>query len=490
MTRIVRIAVGSLFIFLAGITLARFSLITDRLMFLSPDKVVSPFMMQLLWLLLVSLGIVGLALLFFRKSVAVLSRLQASFEHLPYHTFLVRMLGLAFGLRLVEAVLMPFHLWADFGSYDDLAWQWATKGGYYNGTLLTAYWPPAYPYLMSRLYLLFGHHPQLGIPFNLLSALAIVLLSYLIARKIWGETVARWTGLIMTFFPNQILYSNVLASEMLFTPLFLLAIYIFLVIPHVSRRGWLILLIGGIALGVATLTRSITKLFLVVPFVYWLVETKNLRKVLSYTLVALIGMMFVITPWLIRNKSAVGTYAINTNTGINLYIGNQPASGMGYNKYIADEFNVNDPSQEGYIDSVTWARSWEYIREHPLTFLERGFIKVGFLYSTDVDALEYGLLEVANHHRQLWYLWLAVVTQAFYMLVMFASLAGLIVGLKRNGALRNTGSVLILLTVAYWTGLHFVFYGQGRYHFPVIPFIAALAGLFFQYSVARRRLTA
>ena len=490
MHKTARWLIGSVLLLVAFVAILDFGGVTSRLMFMSPDKDVSSFMLQLLWLLLVSLGVVGAAMIFLGKCRDILNWIQTRFENTPESKFLVRILAIALGLRLVEAILMPFHLWADFGSYDELGWWWATKGGYYNGDLLTAYWPPAYPYLLSRIYLVFGHHPWLAVPVNLIFNLSIVLLSYLIARRVWGNTVARWTAIIMTCSPNQVFYTNVLASEQLFTPFFLLAIYIFLLAPQLGRRGWMVLLAGGVALGVATLTRSITKLFLVVAVIYWLVETRSYRRVLSFAFVALVGMMFLITPWLIRNKEALGTYAINTNTGINLYIGNQPGSGMGYNKNIADEFNVNDPSQEAYIDSVTWARSWDYILSHPVSFLARGVIKVGFLYSTDVDALEFGLLTVANEHRDKWYLGLALFTQSYYMLILVGALAGLIVGLKRQGPLRNSGSLLILMTILYWTVLHFIFYGQGRYHFPVIPFIAALAALYIQYSVAQKRTKA
>ncbi len=175
---------------------------------------------------------------------------------------------------------MPFHIWDYYQSYDELAWQWATDGGYYNGEGLTAYRPPGYPFFLSRMYLLFGHVPLLGAIANIFLGTAIVLLAYLIARKIWNESIARWTMLIMIFFPSQVFFTNLLASEMLFTPLFLLSILLFVEVGKNVAARWPLAAAGGVLLGLASLTRAISKYYLILIVLYWIMQTRDVKRTL------------------------------------------------------------------------------------------------------------------------------------------------------------------------------------------------------------------
>ena len=49
-----------------------------------------------------------------------------------------------------------------------------------------------YGFFLSRLYLIFGHHPQIGVVLNIIFSLGIITLSYYIVRRIWHEQIARW----------------------------------------------------------------------------------------------------------------------------------------------------------------------------------------------------------------------------------------------------------------------------------------------------------
>ena len=456
-------------------------------MFLSPDRSVTPFMMQLLRIVLVSLGAVGLAVLFFNFVRRVLDWIDGLVVAPSPGRYVCFALGVGLLLRAAVVLLMPFHLWMDYASYDDLGWQWATKGGYYNGELLTAYWPPAYPFLLSRLYLLFGHVPMTGVAVNFLFSLATAYLAYLIARAVWNERIGRWTLLLLACLPSQILFVNVLASEVLFAPLLLGGIYVALISTGRSRFRWWRPFFCGFLLGLAALTRSIALLCLLPVIYFWLRQSRRLKTGLLLALLGIAGMSVVVVPWMVRNYYVVGSFAINTNTGINLFIGNQPSSGMGYNQHAANEYDVNDPSREAEIDRETTRRAWQYIKEHPWAFARRGVIKVAFFYAVDVDALDYGLLQAAETGQLNASLILAFPTQIYYLLVLYAALVGLATVYVSRRTGRSRALDLLTLTIIYWTAVHFVFYGIGRYHFPIAPILTTLASVCIVDQVERQR---
>ncbi|UCE24286.1 MAG: hypothetical protein JSU74_13510, partial [Candidatus Zixiibacteriota bacterium] len=250
---------------------------------------------------------------------------------------------------------------------------------------------------------------------------------------------------------------------------------------------WYKILAGGVLLGMATLTRTVSGLFLAIVIPFWFFESRDFKCTLKCGLLALVGFVVVVTPWIIRNHYAVGTARINTNTGINLFIGNQPGSGITYDQNLINQYGVYEPTLEAYIDSSSFRRACEYIRQNPGVFLRRGLLKVGYLYSADMDALYFGVIEAAEQSTINHAVVLAVVAQSFYLLVLLAALAGLAVFFRSGITVRKPGGYLLLGTILYWTAISFVFFAVGRFHFPIIPMISAFAALYIRHLVERIR---
>jgi len=484
---VVRYIFGVLFVAIGVVALGWFAFISQFFLWLSPDGDIVPFMMLSLRLCLISLIPLGLALVLYERALVVLVAIDNLINRLDAKQFVIYMLAVGVLLRLAAVALLPFNQYSDFKDYDDMAWQWATRGGYYNGEHLTAYWPPAYPFFLSRIYLVFGHVPRLGAIVNAFLAVPELLLSFIIMKKVFDEKMARWTLTILALFPSQILFTPLLATEALFKPLLLLSILFFLSVDGGSSKRWYTMFIGGIVLGTATLTRAISKYLLAVVIPYWWLEMRNVKRTARFAILALIGFSLVVVPWMIRNYYAVGAAKINTNTGINLFISNQPGAGMGYNTHLARQFDVNDPLQEAYIDSVAWQRAWDYIFEKPGAFLARGVIRVAFFYVYDMDAVMLDMIESANAQKFNYSVVLAVISESYYLIVMLAALMGVWLFFRRDKSLRKPGAYLLFGVVLYWTGVHFVFFSTGRFHFPIIPIFCGFAALFIKSAVENRR---
>jgi hypothetical protein len=391
--------------------------------------------------------------------------------------FIIYVILTALVLRVL-ALLFPFHLWGDWQTYNELAWTWAQTGAYSVGGVPYAYRPPGFPFLLSRLYLIFGHYPHLGAIANIVFSCGIVFLTYLLIREIWNERIARWSAIILVFFPSQILFVNKLATEPMFTALFLAALLV-LVLSNAGSRGRLYYpLIGGVVLGLATLTRAITLIYLIFPAVYWYMQTGKIGKAVRNTILALIGFVLIVVPWMVRNYQLKGSFTIATNSGINFLIGNAPGSGMGWNQEITEEFDVSDPEKQVYVDSTAWKRGWKYIKDDPPAFLKRGILKVAYFYATDMEGVWNELTDAANNDRLDRYVLVGLLAESYYMLILFAAVMGVFFIYRRNPVFRKPGGFILWITIAYWTAVHFVFFGDGRFHFSIIPMISSFAALY------------
>ena len=70
----------------------------------------------------------------------------------------------------------------------------------------------------------------------------------------------------------------------------------------------------------------------------------------------------------------------------------------------------------------------------------------------------------------------AVAAQALYFVVVLLACGGIFAFMRFPGY-RSAGAWLMLLIIVYWLAVHFVFFGDGRFHFPIVPILAGFAGV-------------
>lgn len=469
---------GILLLIISAAAIFFFGRIAGMFLFLSQDGDVVPHSFLQMKICLISLGAIGLCLLFSKQIHKFTVRINRFIMRFSISDFIKWILITALVLRMAVFLFMPFRLWIDYQEYDQLAMTWAEKGGYYSGEYKTAYQPPGYPFFLSRIYWILGYQPRLGALFQVFLSIGIVLLSYLITKKIWDEKVARWCALIMALFPSQVLFVNLLASETLFAVLFLLSVLFFIDATRRQRHAIYYLLAGGLFLGLATLTRALTLTFLIIPAVYWYLKSKDIKKTTVNLLIAAAAFLLVITPWMYRNHRADKGFVISTNAGINLLIGNQPGSGMGWNQPVTEEYDVGDPLKERYVDSLTRARAWEYIKGNPTGFIKRGILKMIYFYGVDMEGVGHQLVEAADSGRHDIFVVMGILVESYYLIVLFAGFLGLVAVYVYKKIGRSPEGFLFWSTILYWSAIHFVFFADGRFHFPLIPIISAFAALY------------
>ncbi|HEY6044605.1 MAG TPA: glycosyltransferase family 39 protein [Nitrosospira sp.] len=357
----------------------------------------------------------------------------------------------------------------------------ARGDGYSEGGYPTAYWPVGYPGFLGILFYLFGQDALVGQVANLLMAAGTFFLQLELTRRIFhSETAARLGVLLLTIYPNNIAYTSFILTEIYFTFLLLLGVYL-----YIAQRGWIWILFSGMAFGLATLTKPQIIFFPLILVAFQLVDLKgkvSAREVVVKGLVIYLVILAVLIPWAVRNTQVFGKLVlISTNGGATLLTGNNPSADGGFveNDLLVAQRNFSVQDQ---VESDRRARQLaiEWIRDNPGRFIELIPLKVWHLWAKNGEA-EWAYQMGYPHYEQNSQIFRSVrwINQIFYTLLLAGALLS-IVFLVRNGrANGRAGAWPWVLTgyclMIYLTLISIVFSGQPRFHFPAMPWVIMYA---------------
>ena len=377
----------------------------------------------------------------------------------------------------------------------------------------TAYWPVGYPAFLGLLFAIFGPSVLVAKVANVFLYTGILCLAYSIARKMFNsELNGRITLLILSLYPNHIAYSSLLATEILFLFLLLLAIAL---LTLFSARLWMLLASGGV-FGLACLVKPQAIFVPAVIFAvsvlaaggrqellkqlvrhhrdYYIPRPRSWRLnrdyqdhfdgALACCVIVYIALGLTILPWIVRNYYVFNDFVfISNNGGINLLVGNNPyASGAyGHHEQIAsmlsDVKNERERDMRAHSIAVDYAVShaWDAFRLWPR--------KLWYLYSKDVEGIswnENGMDISEGSVGQSIMLTLKAIAQLYYMFIVAVFVLFFISRLHQHRKKATNGPVPMF---GLWIGLYFTLlclltFGDSRFHFPVMPWMVMYAGAF------------
>lgn len=373
--------------------------------------------------------------------------------------------------RLLFALVVATVPISDFAWYDERAADLAAGLGYQESGTPTSYWPPGYPFALSIIYRLVGHSILAGMLFNAVLGVAICMLTYKIAIIFVGETRAKLAGIFVALFPSQIFYTNVLGSELLFTALFLVIVYLF--VRDQSRNSGLVnAAVLGLIIGLTALVRPLILPFLIVMFLAWLISRVSPRRAMMLFGTALLFSAIAILPWTIRNSIQMDAPTlISTNGGINFWIGNNPEATGRYWFPQDGPLNTEAFKGEAERDREGYRLGMEFILQHPVDALSLIPRKIYYLIGDDTSGAYWATTEL-ERSLPLLSQWALVSISKYYY---FAIITLAVMSLALLGEWRRHPGVVLLLTLAYWVALHVVFFGSDRFHFPLVPLLAIAA---------------
>lgn len=383
-----------------------------------------------------------------------------------------------FGLliRIAWVVIDPAQPVSDFAWYDRVARNIATGAGYtISAGKPTAYRPPAYPLFLAGIYRLFNGSLLVARLGNALLGAAAVLLNYELARRFFSQREAIWSAALVAFTPSLILYNGLHASENLAVAAILATMLCVQIGMDQNHRGWFVL--SGLLLGIASLTRGSLLLLPLVWLAWLIIRGVSLRQPLTIMAWLAIGIAIPLLPWIIRNAVTLDYFIpLSTNDGINLLISFNPLS---EGKFIpADKIPGVSHLREQNLDEYTFSLAarnlaTEFIRSEPLRALKLAPLKAFYLYRDDVSGVSWTNSNPVRPIPDRIILVLTIIAQGYYMLLMLLAFAALFTYRK----LPKDGRWIFILTpILYLTLLHMIFFGDDRFHLPLLPFYAIFSG--------------
>jgi 4-amino-4-deoxy-L-arabinose transferase-like glycosyltransferase len=388
-------------------------------------------------------------------------------------------------LRLVWAVLVPVVPLSDSRGYDIFARNLVEHGVFgWTPEQPFAFWPPGTSFLYAAMYWLFGYGYTSLIVLHIVISVGLILSSARVAQRFFGETAALWCAALLAVWPTLIMFTTILASELLFAWLTVAALDAWTARSGtVWRRGtW-----AGLLLGMAALVRPQA---LLLPAVYGLalvLSSSHPRQTFGQqwrvALMAGLVMAVLIAPWAWRNYQLYDEFVlISTNGGITLWMGNTPGTGGSHMDVPAAIAELPDNEQA----RVLGAMAREYILADPVAFGMRALRKVFLLYSNESIGVGWNAAGIAERFGEASVTWFKRFTQVTWAALFLVSLFGLWTLARRDGVWRALTSP-ITLTVLFYTAVHSVVVSQDRYHLNFAGQIAMFFGIGMAGLLHRRR---
>lgn len=307
---------------------------------------------------------------------------------------LILILSLAFALRLAWRIYMGNDdFWVNgYTFYYDLASNLAAGYGLRTGTTW-ALRPPVYPVFLALATFAGKNYLWVVIPQALMGT-GTVLCAFLIAQQLFGPASAMLAALLTAIYPYYVIHDTALQETGVYTFLTALSVYVLIRARKENViTGWVA---AGLALGVAVLTRA-TLAPAALAVVAWIGiwgEGSGSRRLYRASVV-LLAFSVLVGAWLARNYIRVGAPVLTSETGIQLWSGNNSHTFSYYpsgsiDRSVGEAFEALTPAERQEFEAVLsneirendWflRKSLDFVRSHPAETIRGwgGKLEAGF----------------------------------------------------------------------------------------------------------------
>ena len=409
---------------------------------------------------------------------------------LSRHRVLVAIVAVGFVARVVWVLMVDSPdpagemTLGDQYSYYYYGREMAEGRGYVSYTTgqPTAYYPVGYPAILAVLFWFVAHTPfpddyllaaQL---LNVVVSTATIVFAYVIARRMFGHLAGLIAAGVLAVFPNLVFQVGSLQLETMFifwcmAALCVVVTHDWTAGPPSTRR----LLLFGALLGVSVLVRPFSIWFLLAVLIAGLVAGFGWRKAAVAAAIPLGVVVLVSVPWTIRNAISLDAFVpTSTNTGDGLCLDRVDGADGGF-RWSTHEGCADPLLPEVERNSISTRKAIGFVLEDPVRELLQIGRRARYMFGTDRDAIEASRLvgqgEVVSDSTAST---LGDVSDAYFHAVTVLAVAGLGVAVVRRP--RRPETVLVLVAMASLVAVPLLLWGSPRFHLPVSPLLAVLAG--------------
>ena len=395
------------------------------------------------------------------------TRQQSIYKTNPFFAILT----LSFVLRLAWVLLIPVIPQSDSFMYDAFALSISQGTGYaYPDGGLTAYWPVGTSAVYGALYYIFGHSYSVITTFNIIIGTVTTALIMMLANHWFNQKTAFFAGLIYAFWPSQIQFTTILASELIFNFFLLLGLFFWL--KFTTKTYYLVL--ATTCFVIASYVRPIALLIPFILITLHLLKGFSFKNSIKTTLYVVLTMAILIAPWSLRNHHLFGEFVlISTNGAPVLWMGNNPNSDGGYMPLPEIEFS-SEVERSHYLKK----QAFDHIRAEPILFIKRCLIRLVDYYKSETIGVHWNKAGITQSLGEKWLKPLKVQSTLYWSIILILALFGIYQLHRTNEWKKTYIETPILPLIAYFTVIHMIIASGDRYHFPIIPFLAMLSGYF------------
>jgi len=264
-----------------------------------------------------------------------------------------------------------------------------------------AYRPPAYPWLLAGIYSVAGVNLTAArVALAIFGALSAVCAA-LWVRQLSTRRIGYFAGFAVAIYPQFVRYPQTLYSEAFY--LFLLFAGMALLMTALRRSSLLVAALTGVTFGLAALTRETAWMMPAIVGFWLLLSRKHFsRPAAKVWLTMAAATVLTILPWTVRNYLVLRTFVpVATNSGINFYIGNNPAATGLPDWRLVPGVAWNDGANEVEAHRQGMREGLRYIRGHAALTVGMWFKKVWLLWRPPVYGYQ-GLSVSVAAMRFLW----------------------------------------------------------------------------------------
>jgi len=348
--------------------------------------------------------------------------------------------------------------------------------------------------------------------FNVILSVCTLPVIYFIFNKVFSKKFITWfCFIVFAFLPNNLIYINVLGSEVL--SVFLFSIIICMNLYVTEKNKIYNFCIQGVLIGLLSLVKPFFIAFPIVLIFIYFIKEKQFKKLCVIGVSLIIGFAFVLVPSTIKNYRVFNkAFPISYNGGYTLYINNNSENVRGtwmnaFKVPATDEFKQK-LADVGFIYDVDHAtektqnlrnafsgdifkdEAIKWIISHPGEFITLGCLRiVNVFFDGASDVQLWGFEDLGNmtvQENRLFKIFMGFADTIIY--VISASFI-FVLGLNIKNIFLKKTDISVLLTVwsmLFFYAVYFVIEGQARYNFPTIFLMLICFGWLFEKVLPER----
>lgn len=342
--------------------------------------------------------------------------------------------------------------------------------------------------------------------FNVICSTLTLPFIYFIFNKVFKNRFVVWFCFILfAFLPNNLIYTNVIGSEVL--SVLLLSIIICMNLYMKEKRKIYNFVVQGILIGILSLVKPFFMAYPIILIFIYLLKEKHWKKPLVVGVSLVSGFLLILIPSTIKNYKAFGkAFPISYNGGYTLYINNNSQNVRGtwmnafkvpatdeFKQELADVGFIYDVDHEtekaqnlrnAYSGDIFKNEAVKWIISNPGEFFTLGCLRVvNVFFDGASDVQLWGFENLGNmtiQGNRCFKVFMGFANAIIF--VISASFIFILVINIKNIFLKKT-DISILITVwsmLFFYAVYFVVEGQARYNFPTLFLMIICFGWLFE----------